>query len=153
MQREHALRPLERIEPQAFLLEITESALLEPTPTVAANLALLHDAGFRFAIDDFGTGYSSLASLKKLEVDTLKIDKTFTDGLGKYADDAKLVATIVEMAHSLGIEVTAEGVERPEQVEILRALGCDSVQGYLFGRATFEPLPDLLRETIRSHQH
>ena len=142
----------ERVDPAALLLEITESALLEPTQTVAANLALLHDAGFHFAIDDFGTGYSSLSSLKKLDVDTLKIDKTFTDGLDNDADDVKMVATIIEMAHSLGIEVTAEGVERPEQLEILRSLGCDSAQGYLFGRATFEPLPELLRETIHSHQ-
>jgi diguanylate cyclase (GGDEF)-like protein len=129
----------EQVEPDALLLEITESALLEPTPTVAGNLDELRRAGFRFAIDDFGTGYSSLASLKRLKVVTIKIDRVFTEGLGRDSDDTTLVATIIEMAHSLGIAVTAEGVERAEQLEILVMLGCDAAQGFYIGCSTFDP--------------
>jgi EAL domain-containing protein (putative c-di-GMP-specific phosphodiesterase class I) len=112
---------------------------LEPTSTVAENLDELHQAGFRFAIDDFGTGYSSLASLKRLKVATIKIDRTFTEGLGRDSDDTTLVATIIQMAHSLGIDVTAEGVERADQLEILETLGCDAAQGFYLGRSTSDP--------------
>jgi diguanylate cyclase (GGDEF)-like protein len=130
----HEILLTENVPPDAIVLEITESALLEPTATVRANFHELHDAGFRFAIDDFGTGYSSLAHLRRLEVDMIKIDRIFIDGLDDGPDDVALVQAIVHMAHSLGITVTAEGVERPGQLEILRTLGCDHAQGYLLGR-------------------
>jgi EAL domain-containing protein (putative c-di-GMP-specific phosphodiesterase class I) len=130
----HEILLTENVPPDAIVLEITESALLEPTATVRANFHELHDAGFRFAIDDFGTGYSSLAHLRRLEVDMIKIDRIFIEGLDDGPDDVALVQAIVHMAHSLGITVTAEGVERPGQLEILRTLGCDHAQGYLLGR-------------------
>ena len=130
----HYVQDSQVVRPDAIMFEITESALLEPTPTVRENLTELHDAGFRFAIDDFGTGYSSLAHLRRLDVDMLKIDRIFINGLDEGPDDAALVRAIVNMAHSLGITVTAEGVERPRQLEILRSLGCDHAQGYLLGR-------------------
>jgi EAL domain-containing protein (putative c-di-GMP-specific phosphodiesterase class I) len=129
----------ENVDPSSIMLEVTESALLEPTGTVRENLEQLHRAGFRFAIDDFGTGYSSLAHLRQLDVEMIKIDRLFVDRLDRNADDATIVETIITMAHALGATVTAEGVERPEQLTILRGLGCDFAQGFLLGRPRVTP--------------
>jgi diguanylate cyclase (GGDEF)-like protein len=137
-QRAFEITRTERVEPEGVILEITESALLEPTDAVRTNLAALHDAGFRFAIDDFGTGYSSLAYLEQLQVETIKIDRLFISRLG-HEHDPTLVRAIINMAHSLGITVTAEGIERPEQLDILRTLGCDYAQGFLLGHPEVEP--------------
>jgi diguanylate cyclase (GGDEF)-like protein len=131
----------ENVDPSSILLEVTESALLEPIRAVRQNLVELHRAGFRFAIDDFGTGYSSLAHLRQLDVDMLKIDRLFVDGLDRNPDDVIIVRTIISMAHALGVTVTAEGVERPEQVAILRDLDCDYAQGFLLGRPTISQRP------------
>jgi diguanylate cyclase (GGDEF)-like protein len=140
----------ENVDPGSIILEVTESALLEPTGTVRENLEQLHRAGFRFAIDDFGTGYSSLAHLRQLDVEMIKIDRLFVDGLDRDPDDATIVETIITMAHALGATVTAEGVERPEQLAILRGLGCDFAQGFLLGRprvATRSATSDAASET------
>jgi diguanylate cyclase (GGDEF)-like protein len=134
----------ECVGPESIILEITESSLLERTGTVDANLDLLHDAGFRFAIDDFGTGYSNLAYLEQLQVDTIKIDRSFVSRLGS-DHDPTLVRAIVNMAHSLGITVTAEGIERSEQLDIVRALGCDHAQGFLFGAPLIAPVEQVTR--------
>jgi diguanylate cyclase (GGDEF)-like protein len=133
----HEILITENVHPEMIILEVTESALLEPTGSVRRNLAELHDAGFRFAIDDFGTGYSSLASLRQLDVDTLKIDRVFIERLDTDHEAVALVRAIVNMAHALGITVTAEGVERDAQLDVLRSLDCDHAQGFLFGPATF----------------
>jgi diguanylate cyclase (GGDEF)-like protein len=121
--------PAERLE-----IELTENLLMENIDEVAPKLHRLRDMGVRISIDDFGTGYSSLAYLKRLPIDTLKIDISFIRDVPEDSDDAEIVAAIIAMAHRLGLQVVAEGVERAEQVGFLRALGCDAIQGYLVGR-------------------
>jgi len=97
-------------------------------------LHALKDLGVRLAIDDFGTGYSSLTYLKRFPIDVIKVDKSFVDGLGRDAGDEAIVATVVELAHTLGMQAVAEGVETDVQLRWLRQLHCDVAQGYLFSR-------------------
>ncbi|MCC6076223.1 EAL domain-containing protein [Pseudomonas sp. GCM10022188] len=124
--------------PGALLeLEITEGALMAQDLTTQERLADLKALGVHLAVDDFGTGYSSLAYLSRFPIDKLKIDKSFIDGLGQDARADKIVATIIAMGKGLDLHVVAEGVESAAQLELLRAHGCDAVQGYLSGR----PLP------------
>ncbi len=118
-------------------LEITESLAMRDMAATIATLAALGALGVPVAIDDFGTGYSSLAYLKRLPVGALKIDKAFVDGLGTDEEDTAIVATIVTLAHALGLRVVAEGVETAAQADQLLQLGCDLAQGYHFAR----PLP------------
>jgi diguanylate cyclase (GGDEF)-like protein/PAS domain S-box-containing protein len=121
--------------PERLELELTESALMSREGASAETLNRLRDQGARLAIDDFGTGYSSLAYLKHFSIDVLKIDKRFIDDIPHEEDDKAITAAIVAMAHTLGFEVTAEGVETPEQLAFLRAQGCDRYQGYLVSPA------------------
>ncbi len=122
----------------AFLeLELTESILMHNNEENMAMLRALKTMGTRIAIDDFGTGYSSLSYLQQFPVDVLKIDRAFVIDLPNSASSAAIVDAIVTLAHGLGLEVVAEGVETPEQLEFLRTHGCDEGQGYYFGR----PLP------------
>jgi diguanylate cyclase (GGDEF)-like protein/PAS domain S-box-containing protein len=129
------------LPPDALCLEITESALMRDPAAAARTLAALRDLGTHLAIDDFGTGYSSLAQLLTLPLDMLKIDQTFTAGLGQSSDAEAIVTSIVAMAHAVDLTVVAEGVEQAEQLDILRGLGCDHAQGYHLGRPV--PAPDL----------
>jgi EAL domain-containing protein (putative c-di-GMP-specific phosphodiesterase class I) len=115
-------------------MELTESILMGSDRIVARELSILHEAGVRLSIDDFGTGYSSMSYLKRLRIDCLKIDRSFIEGLPDSTDDAAIATAIISMAHSLGLEVVAEGVETPRQADFLRAAGCEKLQGYLFGR-------------------
>jgi diguanylate cyclase (GGDEF)-like protein/PAS domain S-box-containing protein len=117
--------------------EITETVLMEDVDLSIESLVGLKALGARLAVDDFGTGYSSLAYLKRLPLDTLKIDRAFVDGLGTDPNDSAIVAAIVGVARALGLTVTAEGVETDVQLEELRRLGCDYAQGFWFSR----PLP------------
>jgi diguanylate cyclase (GGDEF)-like protein len=125
------------LDPRMLTLEITESAIMVDTEAAAATLLRLKDLGIQLAIDDFGTGYSSLSYLKRFRVDTLKIDRSFVDKLGEDPHDTAIVRGVVALAKSLNLAVTAEGIETADQLEELRALGCDKGQGYYFAR----PLP------------
>src|SRR6185437_4970186 len=118
----------------ALTLEVTEHVLVEGAGPMVDGLAQLRQRGVRLAIDDFGTGYASLAYLRELPVDIIKIDPSFVAGLGTDGTLALLTRTIVQVGHDLGIEVVAEGIERPEQLELLRAMGCGLGQGYLVAR-------------------
>ena len=128
----HVLREF-GISPELLGLDITESTLLDDLDTTTENLQELKDLGVRLAIDDFGTGSSSLTYLRRFPFDELKIDRTFTVGLGTSAADNAIVAATVDMAHALGMIVTAEGVETEEQLALLRELGCDRAAGFLLG--------------------
>jgi diguanylate cyclase (GGDEF)-like protein/PAS domain S-box-containing protein len=118
----------------ALAVEITEGLLLERDEAVAARLRALREAGMAVSLDDFGTGYSSLSYLQHHEIDTVKIDRSFVAGLEKGGKALALCRAIVTMAHELGMEVVAEGVETEAQMVALREMGCDWGQGWWFGR-------------------
>lgn len=122
------------LEPQLLELELTESQLLDSVEHIIAIFQQLHELGVKLAIDDFGTGYSSLSYLKRFPVDYVKIDQTFIRGLSEGSEDAAITRAIIVMAHSLDLQVVAEGVETLEQLKFLREQGCDEVQGYLISR-------------------
>jgi diguanylate cyclase (GGDEF)-like protein/PAS domain S-box-containing protein len=124
-------------EAHCLSLDITETLYIETLRGNTAVLDKLKKMGVRISIDDFGVGYSSLAYLKRLPADTLKIDKSFIKGLGEDLEDTAIVQMIIDLAHTLGMEVIAEGVEREEQVEQLKEMSCDFGQGYHLAR----PLP------------
>jgi diguanylate cyclase (GGDEF)-like protein/PAS domain S-box-containing protein len=119
---------------QSVVVEITESLLLEAGAGVHDQLLELRDAGVGVSLDDFGTGYSSLSYLQRYDIDYLKIDQSFVRNLGSGGKDMALCKAIILMAHELGMQVIAEGVETAEQCELLMAAGCDFAQGYLFAR-------------------
>ncbi|HTS95393.1 MAG TPA: EAL domain-containing protein [Streptosporangiaceae bacterium] len=122
------------LPPDALTLEVAERVLIEGADPMAERLAELRRHGVRLAIDDFGTGYASLAYLKQLAVDIIKIDPSFVAGLGEDATLAMLTRAIIQVGHDLGIEVVAEGIERPEHLELLREMGCGLGQGYLIAK-------------------
>ncbi|MGU5528637.1 sensor domain-containing protein [Aeromonas caviae] len=134
------------LAPWQLELEITEGVLMENADEIESNLASLIEAGFQLAIDDFGTGYCSLAYLPRLQVVTLKLDKSFTQGLATNQATTAIVRSVIGLGHELGIKITAEGVETPEQQAWLVQVGCDRLQGYLFSR----PLPPA--DFARSYQ-
>ena len=122
------------IDPSNLCLEITETALLEESAAVPETFGGLARLGVQLALDDFGTGYSSLAHLRKFPVHILKVDRSFVSGLGDTQGDLVIVGAVTAMARALGITTVAEGIETPEQAEMLSAMGCDNGQGYLFSR-------------------
>ena len=119
------------VDPASLELELTESHLMQDIPENAALLTRLGELGVGISIDDFGTGYSSLSYLKKLPVDSIKIDSSFVRDMERDPNDEAIIQAILAMAHSLRLSVVAEGVETPAQLEALRALGCDEYQGFL----------------------
>jgi diguanylate cyclase (GGDEF)-like protein/PAS domain S-box-containing protein len=131
----HVALVMSGLAPERLCLEITETALINDADTIGGTLAALKALGVRLAIDDFGVGHASLMHLRRLlPVDTLKIDKSFVDGIVSDAEDSAIVAGVVQLAHSLGLVAVAEGVEHTEQAEILTRMGCQAAQGYLFAR-------------------
>jgi diguanylate cyclase (GGDEF)-like protein/PAS domain S-box-containing protein len=136
-------------DPEALVLEITEGALLVDAEGILAVLQQLKHLGVGLAIDDFGVGFSSLSYLRRLDVDVVKIDRSFVAGIADNTDEWSLVRGIIKMVHGLGRETVAEGIETPQQVAHLRALGCRLGQGYLFAR----PMPaDQLEEILARGQ-
>jgi diguanylate cyclase (GGDEF)-like protein/PAS domain S-box-containing protein len=122
------------LPPQWLSLELTESTLIDGNPVTERTLNDLHAMGVQIGLDDFGTGFSSLAYLKRFPIDFVKIDQTFTDGLGTDDNDTAIVRATIALSHSLGIRVVAEGVESEQQRDLLRELECDFGQGYLFAK-------------------
>ena len=127
------LRELD-VRPGLLTLELTEDVLVADPELAALRMLHLRALGIRLSVDDFGTGYSSLTYLKGLPVDEVKIDKGFAEGLVEDPGDQAVVRAVVDIAHTLGIQVVAEGVELEDQHELLRRLGVDEVQGFLHGR-------------------
>jgi EAL domain-containing protein (putative c-di-GMP-specific phosphodiesterase class I) len=136
-----------RLSPHDLRLEVTESLLMSTSQTVCDNLKQLRKLGVQLHIDDFGTGYSSLAYLQRFDADTLKIDRSFVTKMSEDEDSAELVRTIVNMAHNLGMQAVAEGVETETQYMHLKSLSCDYAQGYLFSK----PLTALDAEALLTH--
>jgi diguanylate cyclase (GGDEF)-like protein/PAS domain S-box-containing protein len=126
------------IRPEAMELEITEGAVIQDVDDTVKVMGALKDLGVRFSLDDFGTGYSSLSYVKRLPLDTLKIDRAFVRDCTTDANDAAIVRAIIAMAHSLELDVVAEGVEQDAQLRFLRELGCTAYQGFLFS----PPVPE-----------
>jgi diguanylate cyclase (GGDEF)-like protein/PAS domain S-box-containing protein len=122
------------IDASGLELELTESVIMENAEQTASTLQAIRELGIAVAVDDFGTGYSSLAYLKRLPINTLKIDKAFIADLTIDPDDEAITTTVITMAHSLGLNVIAEGVETEAQMQFLRAHACDEIQGYWLAR-------------------
>jgi EAL domain-containing protein (putative c-di-GMP-specific phosphodiesterase class I) len=122
-----------RLKPRSLVLELTESTLMRASEEGYEKLAVLRGLGVSLALDDFGTGYSSFAYLKRLPIDTLKIDRAFINDI-PLADDSNAIAdAMIKMAHSLDKHVVAEGVETEAQFMFLKSHGADAIQGYLLG--------------------
>lgn len=131
---ERTMFPAYRLE-----VEITEGTILKDEELVLSQLNALRDMGCSIALDDFGTGYSSLSYLWQFPFSKLKMDRSFIQAMDSTAKAISILKSIVDLSRNLGLKVTAEGIETPEQMQVLRGLGCDYVQGYLFGRPTAKP--------------
>ena len=121
-------------QPADFILELTESMVMQDVGSTLITLRALKNLGLSISLDDFGTGYSSLSYLRRFPIDELKIDKSFINDIHENPDDAAIASAIIAMTLSLGLRVVAEGVEKKEQVEMLVEMGCTHVQGYYYGR-------------------
>jgi EAL domain-containing protein (putative c-di-GMP-specific phosphodiesterase class I) len=135
------------IDPERVCFEVSETALFIEAERAVTALTELRGQGFRVAIDDFGVGFSSLYNLRVLpRVDRLKLDRAFVAGLGEHDTDAAIVASVILLTNSLGMEALGEGVETETQLELLRMMGCDYAQGFLFGRP--QPADELIRKRV-----
>jgi EAL domain-containing protein (putative c-di-GMP-specific phosphodiesterase class I) len=134
--------------PSLLTIEVTESAVMADVDAATVALRALRSVGVHLAIDDFGTGYSSLTYLKQFPIHELKLDKSFVDGVGTHPEDSAIVAAVVNLARAVDLEVVAEGVESARQSAVLRTLGCDYGQGYVWQR----PVPrDVIEPWIRDY--
>jgi len=144
----HALEST-ALPPDRLTLELTETMLIDDSENTRPLLDALGQLGVRIALDDFGTGYSSLTYLRRLPIDTVKIDRSFVHALGTSTEDSAIVTAVIQLARDLHLGVVAEGVETPVQLEALRALGCSHAQGYLFAKPTpAEHLAELLGSQV-----
>ena len=133
------------IDPEYLELEITESILMQNMETTVDQLVRLMSLGVKISIDDFGTGYSSLNYLKRFPLHALKIDRSFVKDIGEDSDDTSIVSAVIALAHTLSLEVVAEGVETEAQRQFLRDQNCDRYQGFLMSR----PVPaERIREML-----
>ncbi len=133
-----------QVEPRRIQLELTETILIKDPASAEAVMQRLAEAGFTLALDDFGTGYSSLAYLARFPIHTLKIDRSFVRDMLGHAQSRTIVESTIALARGLGLQVTAEGVEQQAEADLLRGLGCDYAQGYLFSRPV--PAAQMLRQ-------
>ncbi len=138
------------IRPDQLVLEVTETVTVDEASGVVEALGDLRRLGVRVAVDDFGRGHSALARLEQLPIDQLKVDKAFLREIRCADAEAPVASAIIAMGLGLGLEVLAEGVERPEQLAFLKSRGCDLAQGHLFGRAAAVPLLDVLRPGVEA---
>ena len=122
------------VPPQCIEIEITESIMIDSTDKALNTISALKEMGIKIAIDDFGTGYSSLSYLNNLPSDMLKIDKSFIDVMNNSESSKQYVAMIVSIGHILNLKVISEGVEEEEQVETLKEIDCDYIQGFIWGK-------------------
>ncbi len=123
-----------RLPPATLMLELTETLVMRDTRETRMAFDALHELGVYLSVDDFGTGYSSLSYLKRLPLDVLKVDKKFVDEIVSNHTDGAIVGAIIMMAHNLGLQVVAEGVENAAQLDFLRLRACDQIPGYLFSK-------------------
>ncbi len=121
------------VDPKLLRIEITEGVLIAHTDAAKRTIRHLRDIGVDVILDDFGTGYSSLSYLQTFQFDEVKIDRSFVRNLGRQSNSAKLARAIIDMGHGLGMQVTAEGIENPQQAQLLKLLGCDKLQGFYLG--------------------
>ncbi len=141
-----------RLDPRYLALEVTESNAMNDVEHTISTLKLLKDIGVRVSIDDFGTGYSSLSYLKRLPIDTLKVDRSFIDGIPEDKDDKSITSAIIFLAHNLELGVIAEGVETRKQLSFLKAMRCDKIQGYHFSKPlAFDGLQEFLVSADRAN--
>jgi len=126
------------IPPKCLDLEITENIVMTDIKTAMNTIVTLQNMGIKVSIDDFGTGYSSLAYLRELPIDKIKIDRSFITEVASNDSDFTIVKSMIELSHGLGKRVLAEGVETREQLDLLRNIGCDAVQGFFISR----PVPE-----------
>ncbi len=147
------LRTMEEygIQPRELCIEVTESLAMKNVEQASMILRELHELGIKISLDDFGTGYSSLNYLKLLSISNLKIDKSFIDNITVNAYEKAIVETVIELAHKIGLTVTAEGVEDEAQQECLRSYNCDILQGYLISRPV--PPDEINRMILNAGKH
>jgi EAL domain-containing protein (putative c-di-GMP-specific phosphodiesterase class I) len=130
-----ALTKKHEVDPRSICIEITESTVMADVDRSRSVLERLRAVGFRLSVDDFGTGYSSLAYLKNLPMHEVKIDRSLVSGIASGSQDRTIVRATIEMAHSLGLQVVAEGVETSAEESLLQQFRCDYAQGFLYARA------------------
>jgi EAL domain-containing protein (putative c-di-GMP-specific phosphodiesterase class I) len=140
------------IDLRMLKLEMTESAIMQDVGFARNQLEQLRAMGIKVAIDDFGTGYSSLSYLVQFPVDTLKIDRSFVGGMGEDGENSEIVSTIISLAHNLGLDVVAEGVETAGQLHQLAKMGCDLVQGFYIGKPMDESATEELLSIVTRDQ-
>ena len=135
------------LAPQSLKLEITESMVMDNVESAIAMLENLKILGMKLSMDDFGTGFSSFSYLHRFPMDTLKVDRSFVSNMSQAAKNIEIVSTIVMLAHKLGMDVVAEGIETSEEKDLLKALNCEYGQGYLFCKPiSTAAVSQLLRE-------